>query len=289
MRGVRVEKKNLTSFDGTEIFYTINTPEKSSMTIVFLHGIAANWTVWKREISYFSRRGYSTIALDFRGHGRSNMPPEAEKYRPPCFSRDIYEVLKHEGVQNFVLVGHSLGGAIAINYCMGHKHKYPRSLILIESTATYPFKHNDLLHMGPFVSHLLRFVARHKKTRQEHFAHLDAVDLSCLDFKAGVKEVLHLLHLTPIRSIVKTLDNVERYVHKNKVIIERTLKNLHIPTLLIAGANDDIIPPKYSQHIKDLDKSAELTILKNAGHRCIIEHSGKISHVIEAFLKNSIP
>ena len=86
-------RKFLSSFDGTQIFYLYDKTDNPH-TLVFLHGVGSNWTVWKKEIEYFQSKGYSTLTLDLRGHGESGTPMDFNKYRLPNFSRDIYNVLK---------------------------------------------------------------------------------------------------------------------------------------------------------------------------------------------------
>jgi pimeloyl-ACP methyl ester carboxylesterase len=274
----------LRSFDGTNIFYRYHRGE-NPLTLVFLHGVGGNWTVWRKELQYFQRHGYSTIAVDLRGHGKSDAPEEFKCYQLPYFARDIYELLKAEQIDKFILIGHSLGGAIAINYCMIHKRRYPKSIILIESASTYPFDHNRLLNMNPYVTHLLRFIANHKPTQEKHFFHIKDVDLSETGIKAELHLISHLVHLTPLRTIIKTLDNVERYVFKNQKQIDETLKHLRIPTLLIAGQCDRTVPPKFSERIKELDKQAELRIMKDAHHKIIIRHAHEVNVTINEFLK----
>lgn len=275
--------KYLTSFDGTRLYYTYHKGKKP-LTLVFLHGVGANWTVWRKEIDYFRRRGYSTLAPDFRGHGKSDMPEDFQRYRPPHFSKDIHEILQEEKITHFALIGHSLGGAIAINYCMLFKDCSPSSLVLVESTATYPFAHDRLFNLNPFVTHFLRFIARHDSTRKQNFFHFGDVDLSHPSLKEKVNLISHLMHLTPLRSIVRTLDNVEKYVFNNKEQIDAMLRHLNIPTLLIAGEFDRIIPPKYSKKIQQLDKKAEFQIIKGAHHRIIINHPERVCQIIEEFV-----
>ncbi len=275
--------KYVTSFDGTKIYYEYNKGN-NPFTLVFLHGVGANLTVWGKEISHFGKKGFSTIALDLRGHGQSDAPLRPSKYRPPYITRDIYEVLKKEKVADFSLVGHSLGGAVAINYCMLHKKRLPISLILIESTAVYPFEHDHLFNMSPYVTHLLRFIAQHKLTKRQHLFHFNDVDLSEKGIEGDLNMVLHLLHLTPLRSIVKTLDCMEWYGFKNRRKIDSAIKHLEIPTLLIAGEFDRMVPTKYSEMIRELDKKAELKIIK-AGHRVIINHPRMVSKMIDCFLR----
>ena len=278
--------KYLVSYDGTRIYYN-HHKGRNPLTLVFLHGVGANWTVWRKEVNYFKRRGYSTLAMDFRGHGRSDMPPEFEKYRPPLFARDLYEILQFENVNNFVLLGHSLGGAIAVNYCMLYKRNYPRSLVLVESTITYPFDHNRLFNLSPYVTHFLRFIASHQLTRQQQFTHFDDIDLSHPGIEERLHLISHMLHLTPLRCIVRTLDNVERYVFKNKGKIYTTLQHLRLPTLLLAGELDHIIPPRFSRKIKSIDHRAVLKIIEGAHHRVIINDPGKVCHIIDTFLHDN--
>src|SRR3989338_6250206 len=242
-------KRSFRSFDGVRISYLY---EKGilTLTLVFLHGVGGNWTMWKREIEHFKTKGYSTLALDLRGHGESGAPMDFRRYRLSHFSRDVHEVVKRENIRAFCLVGHSLGGAISINYCMRYPKSFPASLVLVESACTYPFDHDRLLNLSPYVTHFLRFIARHKLTRKEHFFHFKDIDLSVEGIKARLHFLTHLLHLTPLRSIVLALDNVERYVFRNQKRINEALMHLTIPTLLIAGGSDSIVPTRFSRFLK---------------------------------------
>jgi pimeloyl-ACP methyl ester carboxylesterase len=275
--------KQIISFDGTRICYDY-FKGKSSLTLVFLHGVGANWTVWKKEINFFKKRGYSILTLDLRGHGESEAPDDFSKYRLHYFSRDINIVLKKEKINKFSFIGHSLGGAIAINYLMRYKKCYPTSVVFVDTSSTYPFKHNHLLNYGPFVTHFLRFISNHKLTKSEHFFHFNDIDLSEKGLTEKIHVISHLLHLTPLRTIVKTLDNVERYVFKNKNKINYTLKHLNVPTLIISGEYDQVVPTKYSLFIKKLKKNAEFKLVKKAHHKVIIEHPKLINKLIYDFI-----
>lgn len=271
------------SFDGTKIYYRRHIGQ-NPCTLVFLHGVGGNWTLWRKEMNYFQKRGFSTLVLDLRGHGQSDCPDEFERYCLPHFSHDLFSLLRQEKIKNFVLIGHSLGGAIAINYCMMYKQRYPRSVIFVETSSTYPFDHDRLLNLGPYVTHFLRFVASHKLTHKQHFFHFHDVDLSQEGIKAEIHLISHLLHLTPLRSIVKTLDNVEKFVFKNQRGIDETLRHMRIPTMVIGGEQDHIIPLKYVERIKELNKKSVLRILKGAHHKAIVQDSREVSQVIAQFL-----
>lgn len=97
----------LKSFDGTKIYYKIN--RKSGLFLIFVHGWTNNWSVWEKEIKFFQKKGYSTLTLDLRGHGQSDKPQNKKQYRFQCFAKDINEIIKKEKINNFVLIGHSMG------------------------------------------------------------------------------------------------------------------------------------------------------------------------------------
>jgi 2-succinyl-6-hydroxy-2,4-cyclohexadiene-1-carboxylate synthase len=276
-------EKRLKSFDGTTIYYDY-VPGRTPFCLVFLHGVGANWTVWKKEMRFFQKKGFTTLALDLRGHGCSDAPEEFSKYKMENFSRDLHAVLKKEKVISFALVGHSLGGGVAINYCMKYPKESPSSLILVETACLYPFDRSRLLNLGPHLNHLLRFISTHKLTRDRHFFHFKEVDLSDLRAKIDLKIISHLMHLTPLRTLVKTLDNVESYIFKNKSNVYNYLQKLKIPVLVIAGDQDPIVPAKFSLIIKKLLRSAELRVVKDNHHLVITENPEKVSEIMQNFL-----
>ncbi len=280
-------KKRIRSFDGTRVFYTYKKGTKP-ITLVFLHGVGSNWTIWKKEMQYFHQKGYPTLGIDMRGHGKSDAPFKFEKYQLNYFSRDVHYILHKEKIARFVLIGHSLGGCVAINYCTRHSKHLPTSLVLVESTTIYPFDHNRILNLGPHTTNLLRFIAEHKAMQRGHLFHLKDVDLSYSGIRENLHLISHLIHLTPLRTIAKTLDNMEKYSFHNQSTINHTLQNLPIPVLILAGDHDETVPPKYSKVIKKLVKSAELKILRGAHHFVTVERPEEVSRTIRHFIEKHL-
>lgn len=280
-------KKRIRSFDGTKIFYTYKKG-KQPFTLVFLHGVGSNWTSWMKEMQYFHQHDYSTLGIDLRGHGQSDAPLEFEKYQLNYFARDIHRILVREKAKQFILIGHSLGGCVAINYCTHHPKHLPASLVLVESTTIYPFDHNRILNLGPHTTNFLRFIAEHKAMRRSHLFHLKDIDLSYTGIRENLHLISHLIHLTPLRTIVKTLDNMERYSFHNQSIINKTLQNLNVPLLILTGDHDETVPPKYSRIIKKLVKTAELKVLRGAHHFITVEHPEEVSHMIHHFIEKHL-
>jgi len=241
-----------------------------------------NWTEWKKEILYFQKLGFSTLALDLRGHGKSDIPQDFESYSIEFFYKDLECILKKERIEKFSLIGHSFGGAIAIVCCM-KKEKMPQSVILVESGSTYPYKHNKLLNLSPYLTHLLRFISTNKITKK----HFKDFDLSKKGITLDINFIRNLLQVTPIITIIKALDNVEKYIFKNQLKINATLKNLDIPLLVIAGKKDHIFPLKYSRKLVSLNPHAQLKIIENADHFVTVKMPKELCQIMLDFLTST--
>lgn len=272
------------SFDGTRISYHFSRGQLP-LTLIFLHGVGANWTVWKHELRHFQQRNFPTLALDLRGHGWSDAPEEPEKYCLQNFSRDLYELIKAEKIRRFALIGHSLGGSIAVVYCMEHHDHFPTSIILVESATSYPFRHHQLFYLGPRLSKLFHFLARHQLIH--HPLLTKDTDLSLEGIREEFHMLYHLLRLTTIRSVVKTLEKAEQFAREYKQRINQTLHRLTIPALLIAGEQDGIIPPHFSKYIFKLVRRAELKVVPG-DHRVVIQQAPEISQLIDEFLQRKV-
>ncbi len=279
--------KFVNSFDRTRLYYNYSQG-KNPHTLVFLHGVGSNWTIWKKELDFFQGKEFSTLALDLRGHGASQYHDAFEKYKIQYFSRDVNTILRMENINQFSLVGHSIGGGVAINYVMRYKSVFPSSLILIDSASTYPFDHNRLLNMSPYLTHFLRFIASHPPTLHKHFLHFKDVDLSVNGIKNDLHLISHLLHFTPLRSLVRALDNLEAYVFHNQKKIDTALHNLRIPTLVISGQYDATVPVKFAKMIKRLNQDAQLKIIRGGHHTVMVEKPEQVNTTIYNFLQKQV-
>lgn len=79
-------------------------------TVLLLHGITGHAYVWTPVMAELAAAGIRSVAIDQRGHGRSDAPPREADYGGPQYVEDIFAVRKALGIDSLVLVGHSLGG-----------------------------------------------------------------------------------------------------------------------------------------------------------------------------------
>lgn len=273
------------SFDGTKIFYNLLRGKKNHF-LVFLHGVGANWTIWKKELAFFKKKGYSLIAIDLRGHGLSDKPEEEESYFFPNFAKDVKAVITKEKIKRFTLIGHSLGGSVAISYCGQFKSNQATSLVLVETSYRYPFEKGKDLNMNPFLSHLLRFIAKHEHIQNKHVPHMKDYDLTKHGSGGELDIILAALHVTPLKSIMNCLDEAQKYSFNHKQDTEKLLHSLKLPTLIIGGTDDHVVPIRFSDELHWLIKRSKLKIMQDAHHRVPIEKPHEFNTVVLRFLEN---
>lgn len=103
--------------------------------VIFLHGFSGSADHWSAQLAH-QRSKRRALALDFRGHGRSEMPT-VEELTIGKLADDLASVANKLGLVDFVLVGHSLGGAVAIDYAAGHPDRVA-GLVVIGAPGKVP-------------------------------------------------------------------------------------------------------------------------------------------------------
>ena len=109
-------------------------PEAARRTLVFLHGFGGRATQWQKQLAFFSDE-YRVIAIDTRGHGRSDAPHSL--YTMDEIQSDLDAAIDQlQVVDRFVLIGHSFGGAIAAEYAVRHPDRLDK-LVLIATAGEF--------------------------------------------------------------------------------------------------------------------------------------------------------
>jgi pimeloyl-ACP methyl ester carboxylesterase len=82
--------------------------------VVFLHSFGGSTEHWEKQLAHL-RKKRRAVAFDFRGHGKSDLPMDSN-YSTQSIAEDLKSVIDSLGIDRFILVGHSMGGASAITY-----------------------------------------------------------------------------------------------------------------------------------------------------------------------------
>ena len=249
---------DFTTSDDVRISYSIQDGEEP--TLVLLHGWANNRTIWNRV-----RRNLPQQLLlpDLRGHGKSENPQDHDAYAIERFGQDIRELLDHEQVERCVLVGHSMGGMIALTI------DDPRieGLVLLNTSAGI----KDRLPIGP--SPFLERIAQMFEENRE----LVPDDLS-EHYENDFKTFLQGLNGTSLIATVRCFE--EMYA----LDVSERLKRIDVPTLIITSEEDRILPKKFGKALGTIEGSR---IEEAEGpHFSIIADADRIAQSIRRFVES---
>jgi pimeloyl-ACP methyl ester carboxylesterase len=100
--------------------------------LLFVHGWTCNHTHWRDQLPHFAKK-HRVVALDLRGHGKSDAPDQ--DYGIDGFVGDVAWFIRELGLQKPVIIGHSMGGVIAMNLARRHPD-LARAIVMVDSPIT---------------------------------------------------------------------------------------------------------------------------------------------------------
>ena len=266
--------------DSVKIFYNINVKDSDKPTLVFIHGWVANMTIWNKEVDFFNKQGFSTLQIDLRGHGLSDKPENISDYSFEKFAKDINLIIDKEKLENFVLIGHSMGGMISLKYYEMFSQKVS-GLILCSTTSNF-LKFNKIKTMSPFVNHVVSFLEKNVYLKDDNFKHLQEFNLSKLKSVSEISLFLKGLENTPLKSVLSCLEVMFDFN------IDSVLSKIDIPTLIIEGENDHALPIKNSYNLSKHIESSDIKIISDANHAININNSDEMNDLILDFFKRKV-
>jgi pimeloyl-ACP methyl ester carboxylesterase len=229
-------------------------------TLLFVHGSGGDHTVWDGQFDALER-DFNMAALDLPGHGQSGGGGEEDVYR---YVEWVRKTIKMLSIERPVVVGHSLGGAITLALGL----TYPgiiSGLIIVGGAARMPVSQmvfdaiRDNFKM--FVE-LSPDYAVHRENRED------------------VKEAL-LKGFSRARPEVFFGD----FAACNRFDVEGQLGDIALPTLIVCGDKDMMMPPKYSEELHEKIAGSRLEIIPQCGHFPMLEKSAAFTTLIREFLE----
>lgn len=221
--------------------------------LVLLHGFPLNHTVWEPVVPHLFP-DIQTILPDLRGHGKTSAPEGT--YTMARMAQDIVELLDELKISSAVLVGHSMGGYIALEFA----HHYPDRLLGLGLVAT------QALPDSP-------------ERRQNRLEASDRVIQGGIQFMADSMSpnlTVKPEWVEPLRKVILSTTPVGAAGAQRGMAIRedaRTwLTGLKVPVSILAPMMDTVIPTARSLEMKELLPNAELLKIAGAGHCPMLEY-----------------
>jgi pimeloyl-ACP methyl ester carboxylesterase len=261
----------------------------SGPVLVLIHGITSSSATWERVMPYLAR-DFTVIAPDLVGHGQSDKPRGDYSLGSHASSiRDLLLVLGHERAS---IVGHSLGGGIAMQFSYQFPERCER-LALVDSgglgrevsillrAATLPGSEfvlpalaaTRLLDAGRLAGRMLGKVGLRPRTDIEEIARGHAT-LSDAEARAA---------------FVHTLRSVVEPGGQRVDASDRLYLSAHIPFLLVWGEHDSVIPVAHGRAAHEHVSGSRLEVFESSGHFPQLDEPHRFIDVLTDFLKSTEP
>lgn len=253
--------------------------------IVFLHGAALNAHTWD-VVCLSLRQQYHCHALDQRGHGESAWAEDAD-YSGDAHRRDIEAFVEHLGLDQFVLVGHSMGGFNAYTYAFQHSHRLA-ALILVDAGPT-------MLAKG--ARRIVEFV-----TETAELDSLDHVIQKAIEFNPRRDprllrhSVLHNFRQNSNGKWTRKTDlrmwqgltnrGQERELLKERF---RQAHRISCPTLIVQGGLSDVFTSEDAQTLAQQFSNGHFAQVGDAGHTVQGDNPRVLAKVLSDFLGKVLP
>ncbi len=264
---------------GVSIFYK---DWGKGQPIVFSHGWPLSSDAWEDQMMFLTSKGYRTIAHDRRGHGRSDQPWDGNDM--DTYADDLAQLIDALDLKNVVLVGHSTGGGEITRYIGRHGTKRVASAVLISSVPPGMLKttaNPGGLPLSVFDG-IREGVA---KDRSQFYKDLSApfygANRENSKVTQGVRDTFWLLGMQG--GLKGEFDCIKAFSESE---FTDDLKKFDIPTLIIHGDDDQIVPiDGAAKRVANLVKGSTLKIYPGAPHGLPTTHKNQINEDIISFIE----
>lgn len=249
--------------------------------VVLLHGLGASTYEWRFIVPALARK-HRVFNLDLKGFGRSDKPEDG-RYSPIDQAALVKAFLLREGLTGVTLIGHSLGGGVALATTLDLNRSNPaaiKRLVLIDSAA-YPQPLSGSVELlrdpiiGPVGLSILlpEFIAMLALTGDSSLSSATPQDIRAYArplYDAGAKEAL--------------IATVQQIVPPNAAQLTRAYPTIQQPALLIWCRKDDVVPLAIGERLARNLPNAQLHVLEVCTHVPIEEEPRETSRLIVRFL-----
>jgi pimeloyl-ACP methyl ester carboxylesterase len=239
-------------------------------TVVFIHGAQNDHSVWGLQSRWFAHHGFSVLAVDLPGHGRSQGPPLPTVER---MAEWLMQLLDAAGVGDATLVGHSMGSLIALEAAARRPERVAR-IALIGTAVPMP------------VSEALLNAAKHEEPKAEAMINVwshgarGAIGGSTVPGLWLMGASLRLMERAAPGVLFNDLNACNAYARGTEAAGE-----VRCPALLVLGSRDQMTSPRGAQKFAASLRDAGVATIEGSGHALMAEYPDAVLDALREFIQ----
>jgi non-heme chloroperoxidase len=268
----------ITTEDGTQIYFK---DWGEGQPVVFSHGWPLNADAWEAQMVFLAQNGYRTIAHDRRGHGRSSQPSGGNEM--DTYADDLAALFEELDLKETVMVGHSTGGGEVARYIGRHGTSRVAKAVLVDAVPPLVLKteaNPEGLPIEVFDDLRAQVAADYSQLMKDwasgpfYGANRPGAEVS-----QGIQDAFWF------QAIQGGLKNVYECIKAfSETDFTEDLKKFDVPTLIVHGDDDQIVPIGMSMLSSKLVEDATLKVYEGAPHGLPSTHQDRLNADLLAFI-----
>jgi len=227
-------------------------------SLIFIHGSGGDYSAWSHQYAGLHKQ-YNLAAVDLPGHGNSEGSGKSDIESYCLWVKKLLDILP---LQNVILVGHSLGAAISLQFALNYPQKI-QGIVTVGGGLKMP--------VNPAIFEFL-------KTNP-----VESIELVC---KFSVAKANREKFMAPLmKSLADTrIDVLQGDLSAcDKFDVSPEISKLSLKALAICGAEDKMTPPDFSRQIAESISGAKLCLIEGAGHMVMMERPDEFNEALNNF------
>jgi len=242
--------------------------------IVILHGLlgsARNWTTIARRLA----ESHRVVALDLRNHGGS---PWADEMTYEAMADDVHAVMAREGLGSATLIGHSMGGKVAMHLTLCHPEQIAR--LVVVDIAPVAYAHSFAHYIEAMRRIDLARMSRRADVERELHRSIDDVVVGNFLLQNLVRDEQGLAWRANLEALGANEDAILGFPEPGG-------RSFFGPTLVMAGEHSPYVRREHRRPIKQMFPEAMIMTIRGAGHWVHAERTDEFLATVKSFLAHT--